>query len=80
MTREILVRIISPLVTGTGAPIIFSLHRLPESNSDLEFAGPEIMLRWLASAFGRTECLNLFRSRTERRAARKHYISRVESP
>jgi hypothetical protein len=61
MTREIPVRIISPLVTGTGPPIIFDLHGLHETRAlKMEFASLEIMCWPLSRALGKAEQTNLF--------------------
>jgi hypothetical protein len=65
MTSEIPARIISPLVTGTGAPIIsdLHLHHLRGNASVMWSSLVREIIRWsLTRAFSRAEQLNLFRS------------------
>jgi hypothetical protein len=74
MTREILVSITSPLVTGTGAPIIFGLHRLPLKATPIGIRRPRDNAP-LASKCIRQDRMSQFVSKSNRKGAEALYLS-----
>jgi hypothetical protein len=57
MTREIPVTIISPLVTGTGPPIIFDLHGLQDTRNQngVRWSGDNVLAAEQSIRQGRTD-------------------------